>query len=111
MSEEKSAPCSASEYIELRDGGNCPPLLDVRTDEELAIAKVEDCIHIPLDQLEARVNELDAHKDSTLIVMCHHGMRSDMARGFLLSQGFTDVRNLSGGIDAVAVHDTSIPRY
>ncbi len=111
MSEEKSAPCNAAAYIEMRDAGTLPPLLDVRNANEIAIASVGDHIHIPLDQIQTRVDELEPHKDSTLIVMCHHGMRSAMARDFLLSEGFTDVRNLTGGIDAISILDSSIPRY
>jgi rhodanese-related sulfurtransferase len=51
-------------------------------------------------------------RDCKTIVMCHHGIRSLHLCQWLEAQGFTDVYNVSGGIDAYAVRvDTSLPRY
>lgn len=87
-------------------------LLDVRTPEELMIACIEGCVHMPLNELPKRVGELEPNRHKEIVTMCHHGMRSEMAQEFLLSRGFTSVRNLSGGIDAYAEQvDASLPRY
>lgn len=73
-----------------------PFLLDVREDFERGIACLDDDAHIPLGELEARLNELDANR--RIVVYCRSGARSGRATGYLLSQGFKDVRNLDGGI-------------
>lgn len=49
---------------------------------------------------------------SAVVVMCHHGMRSMQVAHFLLANGFKDVANLDGGIDAwAAVVDPALARY
>ena len=51
-------------------------------------------------------------KDSAIVLHCHHGVRSRQAGQQLIEQGFTQVYNLSGGIDAWSVQvDESVPRY
>lgn len=77
-------------------------VLDVRTAEELAIAHIDGARHIPLDTLPTRAGELTEWRDKPIVCMCHHGMRSAHAQQFLLSRGFNQVRNLSGGIHAWA---------
>ena len=53
-----------------------------------------------------------ADKDEAIILHCHHGMRSDRACQFLAAQGFTNLKNLSGGIDDWSLQiDPSVPRY
>ena len=85
-------------------------LLDVREDQELAIASVEGAVHIPMNDVPSRVAELDATAE--IVVMCHHGMRSNQVAHFLDAQGFENVTNLTGGIDAWSLLiDPSIPRY
>ena len=104
--------CSAVELKEKLARGDEFLLLDVRNDEELAIARLQKCFHIPLGELEVRTPELDAWKAKEIVVMCHHGMRSQMALHYLASKGFLHVRNLSGGIDAYSAYaDPSVPRY
>lgn len=85
-------------------------LLDVREPVELTMAKVSGAVHIPMAEIPARLNELDAAK--TIICLCHGGMRSAHVAAFLLQQGFGSVKNLAGGIDAWATDvDASIGRY
>jgi rhodanese-related sulfurtransferase len=55
---------------------------------------------IPLATLPNKVGELEHLKNEEVIVHCKSGRRSDNARKYLEQQGFTNVRNLTGGIDA-----------
>lgn len=85
-------------------------LLDVREPDEFAYAHIEGSLHIPLQQLPVRMDELDAEQD--LAVICHHGMRSQQACQFLQHSGFTRLYNLKGGIDAWSMAcDPTVPRY
>lgn len=104
--------CTARElYDKLRNGDDFV-LLDVRTDEELALARLDPCLHIPMHQIEDRIAELDHHREREIIVLCHHGIRSGMVTAFLLREGFRRARNLGGGIERYSVEaDPSIPTY
>lgn len=83
--------------------------LDVRRDDEREFCNLGG-IHIPLDQLEARYEELPRDK-KPLIVYCHHGVRSLHATQFLKYHGY-DALSLSGGIDLWSREiDPSVPRY
>ncbi len=85
-------------------------LLDVREDNEFSYAQLQGSVHIPLNQLTNRFNELDKEQD--IVVICHHGMRSQQACLFLQQAGFNRLFNLQGGIDAWSVAcDPSVPRY
>jgi rhodanese-related sulfurtransferase len=85
-------------------------LLDVREPDELAVASVAGALHIPMRQVPARLDELDAGRP--LVVMCHAGGRSRRVAEFLSENGFEQVYNLAGGIDAWSVEiDPQIPRY
>ncbi len=76
-------------------------LLDVRTPEEWANdGHSPDAILIPLQELEARVNELD--KNDTILVICRSGNRSQPAAEFLRQQGFPRVTEVEGGMRAWA---------
>jgi len=86
------------------------PLLDVRTAEELAIAALPGALHIPMQELPARLGELDPA--SPIAVLCHHGVRSEMAGRFLERNGFAEVYSVAGGIDAWSAEvDPGVPRY
>lgn len=85
-------------------------LLDVREVHEFDFARIEHSQLIPLSQIAQRYNELAP--DQEWIVICHHGRRSMMAAEFLAAQGFSNVINLTGGIDAWSLDcDVSVPRY
>lgn len=75
-----------------RDGS--VTLLDVRTPTERANGYIEGFIHIPLDSLRERVEELD--KKKPVYIHCHSGLRSYIACRILAGMGF-DCYNLSGG--------------
>ncbi len=105
------------EVAELRDrlASGSIHLLDVRSAEELECARITAPLtHIPLQELPQRLEELggSSNLQAPIAVLCHHGMRSEMAARFLERNGFTDVSNVSGGIDAWSVSvDPSVPRY
>jgi monothiol glutaredoxin len=82
---------------------------DVRTDEELRTAKLAQATHLDGGTGDALAKTA---KDRPIVFMCHHGMRSRTAAERALKDGFTNVYNLEGGIDAWSQSvDTSVPRY
>lgn len=92
------------------DKGDKLVLLDVREPWENSLAKLDGSILIPLGTLPQSLSKLD--KNTEIIAYCHHGMRSADATGFLLQQGFPNVKNLVGGIDAWSIQvDGTVPRY
>ncbi|NWF71797.1 MAG: rhodanese [Nitrospirae bacterium] len=92
------------------DKGDKLVLLDVREDWEYSLAKIDGSILVPLGTLPQSLTRLN--RESEIIAICHHGMRSADATNFLLQQGFTNVKNLVGGIDAWSTQvDAAIPRY
>jgi rhodanese-related sulfurtransferase len=85
-------------------------LLDVREPNEFNYANIAGSTLLPLNQLPARLDELD--KNQAIVAICHHGMRSMQAATFLAHSGFTDISNLQGGIDAWSRDcDDSVKRY
>ncbi len=85
-------------------------LLDVREPWELEIASLPNTTHIPMGEITARFKELDP--DQTVVCVCHHGVRSLQVGLFLERNGFDDVINLTGGIDAwTKLVDSSCPSY
>ena len=85
-------------------------LLDVREPMEREIARIPESIHIPMNDVPRRMDELD--KSKPVVVVCHSGARSTRVAEFLAAQGFEHVFNLTGGIDAWSREiDPGIPRY
>ncbi|CCH64856.1 hypothetical protein RINTHM_3860 [Richelia intracellularis HM01] len=89
-------------------------LLDVREPQEIAIARIDGFINIPLSKVaqwsEEVLSKLDPHMET--LVLCHHGIRSAQMCQWLVSQGFTNVKNIAGGIHAYSsLIDNSIPQY
>lgn len=85
-------------------------LLDVREPDEVATAHIDGAVHIPMREIAARADELD--RSAAIAVFCHHGGRSERVVGYLTANGFANVVNVDGGIDAYAEKiDPSIPRY
>lgn len=81
---------------ELRDGANDNRLLlDCREHYERAQSYIADSLHIPMNSIPSRLNELDREKD--IVVYCAHGNRSYGVAGWLNQQGYT-ARSLKGGI-------------
>lgn len=85
-------------------------LLDVRQPEELELAAVCGALHIPMGEIPHRLAEVPP--DATVVVLCHHGMRSLQVARFLERNGYADVINVAGGIDAWSDSvEPSIPHY
>lgn len=92
------------------DKGDKIFLLDVREPHEYSLAKIEGSVLIPLGQVPHSLKQLDPSAE--IVAYCHKGMRSADAVGFLLQQGFSNVKNLIGGIEAWSIEiDQSVPRY
>jgi rhodanese-related sulfurtransferase len=101
---------SVSDYIRRRDAGEAMTLLDVREPDEWATAHVPDSLDIRMGEIPARTGDLP--KDEPLVVMCHHGGRSERVVQYLQANGFANAVNLAGGIDAYArTADPTIPTY
>jgi len=85
-------------------------LLDVRDKWEYDICHIDGSINISLSEIMEREDELE--KKAKTVIICHHGMRSAMAAEHLISEGFEQIVNLVGGIDAWAnTIDQSMTRY
>jgi rhodanese-related sulfurtransferase len=103
---------NVGEVKQMIDNGHKFLLLDVRQPDEYAHVNIEGSKLIPLKELGQRIGELSGYEDQSIIVHCHHGGRSMQATLFLRQQGFTDVKNMAGGIDAWSIQiDPSKPRY
>lgn len=85
-------------------------LLDVREPWEFDICRIENSINLPMGQIVNKLDELD--KNLQYIVICHHGVRSLQVAMYLSRNGFTNIINLQGGVDAWARDvDIHMPVY
>jgi adenylyltransferase/sulfurtransferase len=101
---------SAADVAALLASASPPHIIDVREPWEYDIAHIEGSELIPLSTLPAKASTLDPSKRYAML--CHHGMRSEMAANWLLQHGFTQLINIEGGIDAWSAEvDPSLPRY
>ena len=71
-------------------------LIDVRTADEASLGSLPGAINIPLDELRARMNEIPT--DRPVYLFCEVGLRGYLASNILKGHGYTDVRNLIGGL-------------
>jgi len=96
---------------------NTPPsaallLLDCRTPEEHATAKIAGSLLLPMQEITERLAEIDAWRGKPIIVHCHHGMRSLRVAKWLREQGFPFTQSMQGGIDVWSTDvDPAVPRY
>jgi rhodanese-related sulfurtransferase len=87
-----------------------PLLLDVREPWEHQICRIQGAELVPMRTVPARIGELDPERP--IVCFCHHGGRSMQVAMFLERQGFSDVYNLTGGVDAWARQvDPAMPTY
>ena len=98
-----------SELQSLLRGDEPPVVLDVREGWEREICAIEGSLHIPLRSLPQRLADVPTGR--AVAVVCHHGVRSAMAAGFLLERGI-DAVNVGGGMDRWAREiDGAMARY
>ena len=87
-----------------------PLLLDVREAWEFEICHIAGSTNIPMGQIPQRLQELP--DDGTVVVICHHGVRSQQVIHFLRAQATFRLINLDGGVDAWArAVDRDMPLY
>jgi len=79
------------------DRGERPVLLDVRQDWETKLCRLENAMHIPIEEIEFRTEELN--RDDEIVVYCHQGVRSAAVATYLRQLGFERAVNLTGGLD------------
>ncbi|MDX8394051.1 MAG: molybdopterin-synthase adenylyltransferase MoeB [Mariprofundales bacterium] len=85
-------------------------IVDVRENNELQICKIDGTVHIPLGSIAEQY--LQIPKDEPVVVHCKLGGRSAQAMSFLQSKGYTQVKNLAGGIIAwIDDIDNSLQKY
>lgn len=98
----------------MSDANETLQLIDVREPEEVAIANIPDFRNLPLSQFAEWSSAIHTQFDpeAETLVMCHHGMRSAQMCQWLVQQGFSNVKNVAGGIDAYSTYiDPRVPQY
>jgi rhodanese-related sulfurtransferase len=106
---EKDMEIAPREVAELLKQGKVK-LLDVRSPQEYAIASVPGSLLV--DQSVAQEIMQSWPKDTQIVTMCHHGMRSLDACAYLRGHGFANTKSMTGGIDAWSIQvDPATPRY
>lgn len=82
-------------------------VIDVREPHEFSEGHIENAQHIPLGKIDERLYELEAHKNTPVIVACQSGTRAPQACGKLIKAGFAQVYELQGGM--VAWEEQKLP--
>ena len=94
------------------DAGEKFLLLDCREREEHQKVNIKTARLLPMSELTERAGELEAFRKTEIVVHCHHGGRSLKVAAWLLEQGFSNVKSMSGGIDGWSLEiDKTLPRY
>jgi rhodanese-related sulfurtransferase len=100
---------SAPDLKMLLESGAAVELVDVRTVDERAMAAIDGSRLLDQAYHDAL---LLRDRDTPIVFQCHHGVRSQHAAEYFRRQGFRNLYNLSGGIDAWSfLVDPSVPRY
>jgi rhodanese-related sulfurtransferase len=87
-------------------------LLDVREPWEHEHSRLPDSVLIPLGELTQRIGDVEPPPGATIVVYCHHGIRSLSGAAILEASGFAEAHSLTGGIEAWSVLiDPTVPRY
>tara|TARA_R110002072_G_scaffold302710_2_gene487560 strand:- start:44871 stop:45212 length:342 start_codon:yes stop_codon:yes gene_type:complete len=85
------------------DAGDTFLFIDCRETSEYEAVKIESATLLPMSELADRVGELEEHRESEIIIHCHHGGRSLRVANWLRQQGFSTAQSMAGGIDVWAV--------
>jgi len=98
-----------------RLAGAAPGLLlvDCRTGPEWDLVRIDGSIHVPLDELDERADEVaEAAAGREVAVICHHGVRSLKGALLLRERGVPGAKSVAGGIDLWSMAaDAGVPRY
>lgn len=96
-----------------REAGDKLCLIDCREPDEWAICRIEGANLIPMNTVPSRLQELEAQADeTTLVVYCHHGVRSLNVVHWLRTQGVANCVSMMGGIERWSTDiDATVPRY
>lgn len=95
-------------WRELRDADlSKVTLIDVRTPDEFALGALNGAVNIPLDDMRQRIGEIEA--DKTIYLYCGVGLRGYLASNILRQHGFSNVRNLVGGLKLYKAATASLP--
>lgn len=89
---------NVNELHERLSKGEKPIMIDVREPHEWDTQHLEGVIKISLGNIPASVADLAQYKDQEVVMICRSGGRSGQAAAFLRSAGFSNVRNLMGGM-------------
>jgi monothiol glutaredoxin len=102
-------PLAPKDARAMLDRGEPLELFDVRTTQERSVARIDGTHHLDAD---GQSHLLSLDKKTPIAFLCHHGMRSRAAAEQALREGFEDVYNIEGGIDAWSLAvDPNVPRY
>jgi rhodanese-related sulfurtransferase len=85
------------------DAGDQFLFIDCRESSEYDAVKIEGATLLPMSEMAERVGELEEHRESEIIIHCHHGGRSLRVANWLRQQGFSTAQSMAGGIDVWAV--------
>ena len=106
----KNSEISVHELKKLIDTDPEIQIVDIRDDSERKLVSLGNTIHIKLSDLANNFNTLDS--DKNIFILCHTGVRSQVAVKWLKSKGCVYAVNVLGGIDAwAALIDNSLRRY
>ncbi len=101
-------PKNLKDYLDRAD--TKPVLLDVREPWEFERCHIPDSILMPIRQIPNVLNDYDTEQE--IVVICHHGIRSRAVAAYLAQHDFTNVINLSTGLDGWAKQvDPAMPTY
>ena len=108
------SPTQLNEWLAQHQGEVQPLVLDVREPWEFQTAQITpdgfELRNLPMGNIPSELPQLDP--DRPVACLCHHGMRSMHVAMYLNQQGFENVANIDGGIDAWSLQrDPSVPRY
>jgi rhodanese-related sulfurtransferase len=86
--------------------------VDCREPDEHATANIAAAKLVPMSAITERLNELEMHRDKSIVIHCHHGGRSMRVTRWLRENGFDKAQSMAGGIDLWSQEiDPNVPRY
>jgi len=103
---------TATELADMLANGIVPTMIDVREQHELTHGMIADAIHIPMQVFETQLHRLGEDHHQAIVLICRSGKRSEHVGQYIEQLGYTDVINLSGGMNGWATDvDTTMTVY